>query len=240
MIGNKRVLALIPARSGSKGLPGKNIRMLGGKPLLAWPISAARTSRYVDRIILSTDSSDYAKVGLEYGADVPFLRPAELAADTSPSIDFIVHMIETLKQAGDEYDFLVLLEPTSPLTEGRDVDHALEALDAAVPDALAAVGVAKMETVHPAFVVTKDDDGMISPISGGTFGALPRRQDLPEAFHLDGSFYVSTISALLERRTFCHDKTLGIETEKSKSYEIDDLLDFVCIEAILKHRSSSA
>lgn len=239
MIGEKRVLALIPARAGSKGLPGKNVRILGGKPLLSWPISAALSSRYVDRVILSTDSADYAKIGEEYGAEVPFLRPAALASDTSPSIDFIVHIVETLSQAGDEYDFLVLLEPTSPLTEGRDVDGALEALVAAEPDAVAAVGVAKMETVHPAFVVKKDAGGMISPISGGTFGTLPRRQDLPDAFHLDGSFYISTTEALLERRTFCHDKTLGIETEKSKSYEIDDLLDFVCIEAILNHRSSS-
>lgn len=238
MIGDKRVLALIPARSGSKGLPDKNIRMLGGKPLLAWPISAARASRYVDRIVLSTDSVEYAMLGEAFGAEVPALRPAELAADTSPSIDFIVHMVETLKETDDDYDLLVLLEPTSPLTEGSDIDRALEMLVAGLPDVVSAVGVARMETIHPAFALKRDDRGIISPISGGSFGVLPRRQDLPSVFHLDGSFYISTIPAILERKTFCHDQTLGIETDKSKSYEVDDLLDFVCIEAILNHRSS--
>lgn len=239
MIHNKRVLAIVPARSGSKGLPGKNIRLLAGKPLLAWPVEAARTSRYVDRVILSTDSEEYAEIGIRHGAEVPFLRPPALAADASPSMDFIVHLIETLSRQGDHYDIIALLEPTSPLTEAADVDTALEALLASNDAAVSAVGIARMETVHPVFTVKRDKNGLISPLAGGDFGVLPLRQDLDPAFHLDGSFYISTVDAILTRRTFCHDKTLGIETEKSKAYEVDDLIDFVCIEAILKHRSNS-
>lgn len=240
MIAGKRVLTLIPARSGSKGLPNKNIRNLLGKPLLAWPIEAARGSVYVDRVILSTDSQEYADIGQKYGAEVPFLRPDELASDTAPSIDFILHAIDTLEAAGDHYDILVLLEPTSPMTEASDVDAALEAL-VARPELTAAVGVSAMETQHPAFSVLRDpQNGRIAPLQGGDFGALPRRQDLEPVFALDGSFYLSTIDALREKRGFCHDATMGVPTERHKALEVDDLIDFLCIEAIMQHRADTA
>lgn len=236
MISGKRVLALVPARSGSKGLPHKNIRPLLGKPLLAWPIEAALASSCVDRVVLSTDSQAYADIGIAHGADVPFLRPAELASDLAPSIDFILHAIDTLEATGDVYDLLVLLEPTSPMTEASDIDGALEAL-IAQPALSAAVGVSAMETQHPAFAVLRDDSGRIAPLQGGGFGNLPRRQDLEPVFALDGSFYISTISALKEKRSFCHDATMGVPTDRFKALEVDDLIDFLSIEAIMKHRA---
>ncbi len=239
MIGNKRVLALIPARSGSKGLPNKNIRVLLGKPLLAWPVEAARESAYVDRVVLSTDSPEYAEVGRAHGADVPFLRPAELASDTAPSIDFILHCVDALAAEGDHFDMLILLEPTSPLTEASDVDLALETL-VARPDMSAAVSVSMLESQHPVFAVRRDPvDWRISPFHGDAFGELPRRQDLEQIFALDGSFYLSTIAALREKRVFCHEKTIGIKTDRHQALEVDDLVDFLCIEAILKHRAIS-
>lgn len=240
MIAGNRILALIPARSGSKGLPNKNIRPLLGKPLLAWSIKAARASRYVDRVVLSTDSSEYARIGREHGADVPFLRPAELASDTAPSIDFILHAIDTLAAGGEEYDILVLLEPTSPMTEASDVDAALEAL-VAQPQMSAAVGVSAMETQHPAFAVRRNDEtGRIMPLAGGDFGSLPRRQELEPVFALDGSFYLSTIDALRTERGFCHGATMGIPTDRHKALEVDDLIDFLCIEAIMTYRFDKA
>ncbi|MEZ5751843.1 MAG: acylneuraminate cytidylyltransferase family protein [Paracoccaceae bacterium] len=148
MIDSKRVIALVPARSGSKGLPNKNIRPLMGKPLLAWPIEAALASRFVDKVVLSTDSEAYAEIGRKHGADVPFLRPAELASDTSPSIDFILHAIDFFEERGEKFDILVLLEPTSPMTEASDIDAAIAALCAS-PSLTAAVGVTAMETQHP-------------------------------------------------------------------------------------------
>lgn len=240
MIDGKRVLALIPARAGSKGLPHKNIRPLLGKPLLAWPIEAARASAYVDRVILSTDSPDYADIGRKYGADVPFLRPAELASDKAPSIDFILHAIDSLEAAGDRFDLLVLLEPTSPMTEASDIDGALKALMSR-PELTAAVGISAMETQHPAFAVRRDpESGQIVPLQGGDFGTLPRRQDLEPVYALDGSFYLSTIDAIRQKRGFCHDATMGISTDRFKSLEVDDLTDFICIEAIMKHRAENA
>ena len=230
MIDGKRVLAIVPARKGSKGLPLKNIRPLGGKPLLAWPIAAARASAHVDRVIISTDDQGFADIAVAHGAEAPFLRPAEMASDTAPSIDFILHAVDTLAAAGDVFDYLVLLEPTSPLTEGSDVDAALEQLVAA--DADAVVGVSKLEATHPAFAVRKADDGSITPYRTATFGEMPRRQDIESLFVLDGTLYVSTVDALRREHGFCHARTLGYETARYKAHEVDDLVDFICIEAI--------
>ena len=230
MINGKRVLAIVPARKGSKGLPLKNIRPLGGKPLLAWPIAAARASAHVDRTIISTDDQGFADIAVEHGAEAPFLRPEALASDTAPSIDFILHALDTLEADGDVYDYLVLLEPTSPLTEGSDVDAALRALEAADADAI--VGVTALETNHPAFAVRKRGDGRIEPLQPGGFAAMPRRQDLEPVFGLDGSLYISTVEALRRERSFCHARTLGHEMARYKSHEVDDLIDFLCIEAV--------
>lgn len=230
MIDGKRVLAIVPARAGSKGLPGKNVRMLAGKPLLAWPIAAARASTHVDRVIISTDSQAFADIAVAHGADAPFLRPAELASDTAPSIGFILHAVDTLAQAGEAYDYVVLLEPTSPLTEGSDVDAALAQLVAADADAI--VGVSKLEATHPAFAVRKDGRGGITPYASASFGEMPRRQDIEPLFSLDGTLYISTVEALRRERGFCHARTLGYESARHKAQEVDDLVDFICIEAI--------
>jgi len=233
MINGKRVLALIPARAGSKGLPDKNIRPLHGKPLLAWPILAARESAYVDAVAISTDSPQYADIAAAHGAEVPFIRPAALAADTSPSIDFMLHALDHYAQAGTPFDYLLLLEPTSPLTETSDVDAALERLEAAGGLADALVGVTAMVTNHPAYAVKIDAAGAISPYAFANFGALPRRQDIEPIYCLDGSLYLSSADALRRERGFCHARTLGFVTERHKAFEVDDFVDFVCIEAVL-------
>jgi N-acylneuraminate cytidylyltransferase/CMP-N,N'-diacetyllegionaminic acid synthase len=236
VIGGRRVLAIVPARRGSKGLPLKNVRPLGGKPLLAWPIGAARASRYVDRVIISTDCPDFASAAVEAGADAPFLRPAELAGDTAPSAACIAHAIDTLAEAGDSYDYLVLLEPTSPLTEGEDVDAALEALEEARDRADSIVGVTALHSAHPAFAVRLGADGLLRPAAASSFGSLPRRQDVEPLYALDGSLYVSDIQAFKREGGFYHDRTLPYVTPRWKSFEVDDLVDFICIEAILANR----
>lgn len=231
-----RVLAIVPARAGSKGLPGKNIRPLGGKPLLAWPIAAALGARHVHRTIVSTDDAGYAEIARAYGADVPFLRPAELASDAAPSIGFILHAIDTLAKAGDVFDHVALLEPTSPLTEASDVDAAMEQLLAAGDRADAIVGVAPLEATHPAFAIRRDDAGVIRPLLADSFGELPRRQDLEPVFVLDGTLYISAVEALRRERGFAHARTLGYVTDRFKALEVDDLVDFLCIEALMAHR----
>ena len=236
MIDGKRVLALVPARRGSKGLPLKNIRPLHGMPLLAWPIKAARGSQYVDRVVISTDDPDFAELARAAGADAPFLRPAELASDSAPSIGVIIHALDALEAADDVYDYLVLLEPTSPLTETSDVDSALQTLLARRREADAIVGVTELSTTHPAFAVRANDHGFISPFAAQTFGHLPRRQDVEPLYYLDGSLYASTVEALRSKASFCHDRTIAHIMPRHKSFEVDDLVDFMCIEALLARR----
>ncbi len=235
MIENARILAIVPARSGSKGLPGKNIRMLHGKPLLAWPVAAARGSRYIDKVVISTDSEEYAAIAREHGAEVPCLRPPELAADTAPSSAAVVHMLDALATQGERFDYFVLLEPTSPLTEGSDVDAALEFLvkNRAIGDAL--VSVSELNSSHPAFAVNRSADGKVSPFSAVDFTRLPRRQDIDPVFALDGSLYISSVESYRRTLSFCHDRTLSHVMPHYKSHEVDDLTDFICIEAILNH-----
>lgn len=235
MIGNDRVLALVPARAGSKGLPGKNIRPLHGKPLLAWPILAAKASRYVDRVVVSTDSRRFAELASDYGADVPALRPENLAADTSPSSAAVVHMLDTLEAQGDRFSYVVLLEPTSPLTEGRDVDAALETLVANRQIADALVSVNELISSHPAFAVRRLPDGRLKPYAAVDFTRLPRRQDIDPIFALDGSLYISSVEAYRKTLSFCHERTLSHVMPHCKSLEVDSLVDFICIEAILTH-----
>ncbi|WP_300455661.1 acylneuraminate cytidylyltransferase family protein [Accumulibacter sp.] len=235
MIGNDRFLALIPARAGSKGLPGKNIRPLHGKPLLAWPILAAKASRYVDRVVVSTDSQAFAEIAQAYGADVPALRPAHLAADTSPSSAAVVHMLDTLEARGERFDYLVLLEPTSPLTEASDVDGALEKLVARRDIADALVSVNELISSHPAFAVRQLSDGRLEPYAAVDFTRLPRRQDVDPIYALDGSLYISSVTAYRKTLSFCHDRTLSYVMPHYKSLEVDSLIDFICIEAILKN-----
>jgi N-acylneuraminate cytidylyltransferase/CMP-N,N'-diacetyllegionaminic acid synthase len=237
MIDGKRVLALVPARSGSKGLPRKNVRPLNGKPLLAWPIEAALGSKYVDRVVISTDDPEYAAIAEAAGAHAPFLRPAALASDTAPSIGFILHAIDILAQAGDHYDLLVLLEPTSPLTESSDVDAALESLVARLPQAQSIVGVSALVSNHPAFAVRISATGLAQPYAAPSFGQMPRRQDIEPLYALDGSLYASTVQALRDEQGFCHERTLPYVTPRYKSFEVDDLVDFICIEALLAQRS---
>lgn len=236
MIDGKRVLALIPARGGSKGLPRKNIRKLGGRPLVAWPVAAARGSKVVDRVVVSTDDVEIAAAAQAAGADTPFMRPSELASDTSSSMAVARHALETLARADERYDYLVLLEPTSPLTEPSDVDRALATLHSARNRADAIVGVAKVEATHPVFDVFMNHNGIITPYSGKSFTSLPRRQDIEELYYLEGSLYCSAVNVFLDRGSFYHERTLGYLVPRWKAFEIDDLVDFFCVEAIMAHR----
>ena len=234
MIGGKSVLALIPARGGSKGLPGKNVRPLLGKPLIAWSIEQGRESRYADAVVVSTDDAAIAATAREHGAEVPFLRPAELASDTAPSIDAIGHALDFLAAQGRFFGILVLLEPTSPLREARDIDAALEAL-LARPEAESIVGVARVESAHPAFLV-KVENGLIRPYAPEAFG-VKRRQELDEVFFFEGSVYAAYTDSLRRRRGFYHEATLPYVVPKYKSFEIDELADFIVVEALMAART---
>lgn len=231
MIDGKKILALIPARGGSKGLPGKNIRPLCGRPMIAWTIEKARKSRYLDLVLVSTDSEEIAAIAREWGASAPFLRPPELSGDAAHSLDAVVHALDQLKATGQEYEWLVLLEPTSPLREDGDIDNMLERLAAKQDqwDAIVSVGEVKE---HPA-IVKKIENECIVPFVAAAKTTY-RRQDNEEAFFPYGVAYIVKIATLLSERTFYPERCGYYRIKRYQNYEVDDLHDFVCIEGIMK------
>lgn len=236
MIDEHKVIAVVPARGGSKGLPGKNLRMLSGRPLVAWPISAACQSEFVDRVIISTDDSEIAEAAKVAGAELPFMRPPELASDTASSMDVVRHALMTLADSGELYDYVVLLEPTSPLTEAKDIDSALSQLHGALSRADAIVGISRIEATHPEYSIKQSQEGLISPLTAPDFRSLRRRQEIEELYFLEGSLYASTTEAFLRIGSFYHERTIGYEVPRWKSLEIDEYLDLICAEAVMKHR----
>lgn len=234
MYNGKRILAIIPARGGSKGLPGKNIKELCGKPLIGWTIEHAKQSKYVDDIYISTDSSEIAAIAENYNMKVPELRPSEYANDASPSSDFIIYTIEKLKSEGKEFDYFILLEPTSPLRDVEDVDTSIEILINA-PDADSIVGICKAEDIHPAFMVKIKPNGLLEPYEAKM--KTLRRQELPDVYYFEGTIYVSKVNKFIEKKAFYHEKTLPYIVPKWKSFEVDDVIDFTIIEAIMRLKS---
>ncbi len=233
MIEGFKVLGLVTARGGSKGLPGKNIRDLCGKPLIAWTIDAARAATCLDAIVVSTDDPEIAAVAERYGAEVPFLRPAELAADTASSIDVVIHAIDFLAATGRVFDLVVLLEPTSPLREASDIDNGLSLMLSSGADAV--VSVCRAECAHPAFMYRQRPDARLVPFMDQQPTGL-RRQEIESVFFLEGTLYASRVDVLKTKRSFYHEGTIAYEVPKWKSIEIDDLDDFVMVEALTKHK----
>lgn len=226
MIDGKRIIAIVPARQGSKGLAKKNIIDFLGKPLLVWSIEAALQSKYVDRIIVSTDSTEIAGVGEKFGADIPFIRPSYLSEDNSTSVDVICHAIEFMsEELGENFDFVILLEPTSPLRTSEDVDLALEKLIGS-PDARSLVSVGESESQHNKLQFNITESEFISVEPSSKKFVHVRRQDLARSYFLDGSIYLSYIHTLFEIASFVHAKTLTLSLPKWKNIEIDDEYDY--------------
>ena len=234
MYKNNSFLAIVPARGGSKGLPGKNIKELCGKPLVAWSIEAGLKSKYVDEVMVSTDDEKIAEISKKHGANVPFLRPSDLASDTATTFDAVKHTIDYYKnELKKEFDYIVLLEPTSPLREVCDIDRAIEILLESKADSI--VGICKTESQNPAFLVSKDEKGLIAGYENKDMRVL-RRQEIKDVYFFEGTIYVSKTDVLLDKKTFYHDNTIGYEVPKYKSLEIDDIDDFVMVEAIMNYK----
>lgn len=234
MYKNRKILGIIPARGGSKGLPGKNILPLAGIPLIGWTIKAAQASRYFDRVVISTDDPKIAKIAKAHGGDVPFLRPKELAQDNSSSFNVIVHAIEFLRSQGEGYDYAALLEPTSPLRKKGDFDAAIKLLIDHADRADSLVSVGEVHTEHPS-IVKKIAGGFVAPYVRG-LRVVKRRQDCDRAYFPYGVIYLSKIQTLIGTGTFYQKKTIPYIIERWQNYEVDDQYDFYCIEAILKKR----
>ncbi len=230
MYKNNRILALIPARGGSKRLPGKNILPLLGKPLVAWTIEQALCSKFCDNVIVSTDDNNIAKVSNKFGAEVPFLRPKKLATDKASSLDVAYHAIDFLRKRGERFDYLALLEPTSPLRKQNDIDRSIATLiDNPKADALISLGRIHLE--HP-MLVKKIKNGFIRPYTN--LPQVHQGQETDEAYFPYGVIYLSKISSLYKNKTFYPKRSIYILIERWQNYEIDDEVDYLVIEKILR------
>lgn len=227
-----RVLGLVPARGGSKGVPGKNIRPLGGRPLLAWTAAAARRAESLDRLVLSTDSEEIAAVGREHGLDVPFLRPPELARDDTPTLPVVIDALERLERRGDRFDAVCLLQPTHPFRHPAEIDRAVELLARSGADAV--VSVLPLPTRHhPAWAYFQAPDGSLRLALEGPEGAPPpRRQELLPAVHREGSLYLTRRDVVMERGSLYGDRLLGITLSDDPRVDIDTEDDFRAAERL--------
>lgn len=217
MIDGKSVLAIIPARGGSKGVPRKNVREVAGKPLIAWTIEAAKKSKYIDRLIISSDDAEIIGVAKAWGCEAPFVRPAELAKDETPGIDPVLHALEMLPG----YDLVVLLQATSPLRNTEDIDGCIAYC--VTNGANACVTVTEAEQ-SPYWMFTLAPGGNMQPLIPVKEMAA-RRQDLPKAYLLNGAVYVANRNWLKSRKTFIAEETLGFVMPQERSLDIDTELD---------------
>jgi CMP-N-acetylneuraminic acid synthetase len=229
-----RVLGIIPARGGSKGVPRKNIRMLEGKPLLEYTAEAALAARRLSRVILTTDDEEIAAVGRRCGLDVPFRRPAELARDDSPTLPVVRHAVAFLEGTGDRFDAICLLQPTTPLRRAEHIDACIELIQTTGADAVVTV-LPIPDEHHPHWVYFRDDEGWLRLSTGGTV-PVSRRQDLPRAFHRDGSVYVTRRDVVMDEHSLYGKRVTGYLMDPEDSVNIDGPDDWALAERRLRDR----
>jgi N-acylneuraminate cytidylyltransferase len=222
------VLAVIPARGGSKGLPGKNILDLGGKPLIAWTIDAAHQSRYIDRTIVSSDDPSIIEVAHQHGCETPFVRPAHLASDTASSHAVMLHAVQSV----GSYDLIVLLQPTSPLRRSLDIDNALERLVKSNVDNCISVCRA---SEHPHWMFTCDEKNQLKRYTQG-IPAAHRRQDLPQLFIPNGAIYIIRAGRLEQSKSLILDDSVAYEMNPADSVDIDNEIDMQLAGILLAAR----
>lgn len=227
-----RVLGVVPARGGSKGIPRKNLRPLAGRPLLAFTAETALRAERLDRVVLTTDDEEIAGVGRRLGLDVPFLRPPELARDDTPTLPVVRHAVGWLEERGERYDAVCLLQPTSPLRSPADVDACVRLLEETGADSV--VSVLPVPDEHnPHWVWFLAEDGTLASCLGAR-DPLPRRQDLPPAFHRDGSVYVTRRDVVMERDSLYGDRIVPYPMDPDRSANLDEPEEWRRLEARLE------
>ena len=220
-------LGLILARGGSKGIPRKNLKLLAGKPLIAWTIEAALQSQQLSSIVVSTDDPEIAQVAQHWGADIPFLRPTELAQDDTPSIKPVLHALAELPHI----DSVMLLQPTSPLRTATDIDMCIAL--AHEHNASSVVSVTESAN-HPYWTYQLDAECKLSKFLDQP--TVTRRQDLPLAYALNGALYFASASWLKRYKTFVTEETVAYVMPKERSVDLDTYLDWYFAEWLFQEK----
>jgi CMP-N-acetylneuraminic acid synthetase len=227
----ERVLGVVPARGGSKGIPRKNIAPLGGRPLIAHAIQAARGSRRLSRTIISTDDAEICEVARAWGGDVPFLRPAELSTDTATAVDVACHAVLMAEsEEKTRYEIVCLLEPTSPLRTSEDIDSAVDLLTRTQADAV--IAVYRIESPHPAKTLKIENDRLTPYFQGESPSRL--RQALPSAYAVNGAIYCVRREVLTEQKSFWGAVAVPYVMPAERSVNIDRPLDLRFAEFLLR------
>lgn len=227
-------IAIIPARSGSKGLKDKNIKLLNGKPLIAYTIEAAQNSNIFDEIFVSTDSQEYAEIALEYGASVPFLRSKELSNDTASSWDVVKDALINYRMAGKEFDTVALLQPTSPLRNSDDIVHGYNQMISKNANSIISVCIADHS---PLWSNTLPEDSSLYNFLNQELIKIPR-QILPTYYRINGAMYLVKKEYLMRTENIYEEKSFAFIMPKENSIDIDDIIDFIITEALLQYKIS--
>ncbi len=216
-------------------MPRKNVKLLRGKPLIYYTAAAALASTRLSRVILSSDDDEIARIGRECGVEAPFLRPPELARDSAPMLPVAQHAVRWMEENGERFDALCLLQPTNPLRRAEDIDACIGLLEQTGADAVATI--LPVPTEHnPHWVYFRNPDGTLR-LSTGEAAPIPRRQELPPAFHREGSVYVVRVDVLMTLNSFYGSRFVGFEVSPERSVNIDTPEDWEQAELLLAKRS---
>ncbi len=228
MYKEKKILCIIPARGGSKRLPGKNIKLLNGVPLIGYAIRAALASKYIDRVIVSTDDEAIAAVAKELGAEVPFMRPLELATDEATTLSVLQHALAELEKAGEKFDDIVLVQPTVPGILTEDIDSALEKFFET--DTNSCISVCEI-TDPPEWMYRMREGGMLEKYISAPDS---RTQDLEKLYRVNGAVYVTKREILMDKNKIVdQENCASVIMSRERSIDIDTEMDFIVAEVIL-------
>ena len=230
------VLAIVPARGGSKGIPRKYLQLLLGQPLIVYTLQAALDSQHITCLIVSTDDPEISRVAREYGVDVPFVRPPELALDDTPQLDVVLHALGAVERAEEtRYDVVLLLQPTAPLRTTADIDGALEKLFATGADSV--VSLYRVEQGHPYYMYTLDGDRPRPLLEVPSH--ITRRQEFPPIYVRNGAIYAVQREVLVHHRSFYGQDMRAYVMPFERSINIDTEFDVVLAEFLLQRQRAS-
>lgn len=230
---NEKILCIIPARGGSKGVKKKNVRPFNGKLLIGWTIEEAKKSKFINRVVVSTEDMEVSQASRNFGAEI-IDRPEELAQDTSSTVDVVLHTLDVLKKEDYHPEYIILLQCTSPLRTVRHIDEAINYFLENVERVNSLISVCKEE--HPPWWLKKiDRDGCLEDFLQYDKVKYARRQDFPDVFKLNGAIYIVKTKKFYEHRAFQIDKTLGYVMDYASSFDIDTETDFLVAEFIKKN-----
>lgn len=231
-----KILAIIPARGGSKGIPRKNIKLLGNKPLISYSIKRALESELLDTVMVSTEDQEIACIAGELGLKVPFMRPESLAQDFSPSLDVVINVLETYKEMGKEFDAVMILEPTNPFRTSNEIDDCIRIFKNKNSDSLITVKEVPPQ-FNPHWVFEENEESLLHKAIGETT-VIARRQILPKAYARDGSVYITKTEVVLQQRSLFGETIAYRLNDNPYQINIDSLEDWKEAEKMLKLKKS--